>query len=92
LHRIEIEVQAADQLERILKVPPDVVLIDNLGNKEIKDAIRLIDGRCEIEISGGITLERIPILAGLGVNYISVGKLTHSANNLDMSMDFFPEA
>ncbi len=87
LHRVEVEVQSIEQLKRLLKSPPDVVMLDNLNIEQMKEAIGLIAGRCEIEVSGGVSLDSVPALAELGVDYISVGRLTHSAPALDLSMD-----
>ncbi len=90
LHRIEVEVQSLDQLDRLLVNPPDVVMLDNLGIETLREAIRRIAGRCEIEVSGGVDLDSVAAIAALGVQYISVGRLTHSAAALDLSMDIKP--
>jgi nicotinate-nucleotide pyrophosphorylase (carboxylating) len=88
LHRIEIEVQDLAMLKEVLRDPPDVLMLDNLGPAAVKSALELIDGKCEVEISGGIQLENVRALAEMGVDYISVGQLTHSVKALDLSMDF----
>lgn len=87
LHRIEVEVQSLEQLDRLLVDPPDVVMLDNLGLETLREAIRRIAGRCEIEVSGGVDLDSVAAIAALGVQYISVGRLTHSAPALDLSLD-----
>ena len=63
----------------------DVILLDNLSIEEIREAVRKIGRRTQVEISGGVTLERIPELARTGANYVSIGALTHSAPAADLS-------
>lgn len=87
LHRIEIEVQSLQSLERALKAEPDVIMLDNLSVEEMTQAIATIGGRCEVEISGGVRRETIRALSDLGVNYISIGRLTHSVKALDLTLD-----
>lgn len=87
LHRIEIEVQSLGVLERILESPPEIIMLDNLPLEEMKKAMQMIAGRCEVEVSGGIQPEQVRAIAELGVDYISVGKLTHSAPSLDLTLD-----
>ncbi len=87
LHRIEVEVQSLDALKGLLGDPPEVVMLDNFTIPQMKEAVALIAGRCEIEVSGGVDLETIKVIAPLGIQYVSVGKMTHSAPSLDMSMD-----
>ena len=91
LHRVEVEVQSLEQLERLMVDLPDVVMLDNFDLETTKEAVKRIAGRCEIEVSGGMDLDRVAAIAALGVNYISVGKLTHSASALNFSMDIAPE-
>lgn len=87
LHRVEVEVQSLEQLDRLLINPPDVIMLDNLAPEQMREALRRIGGRAEVEISGGVKLEQVSALAALGVDYISVGRLTHSAPALDLSLD-----
>lgn len=92
LHSIEIEVQSFDLLEVILENPPDIIMLDNFSKSELPAAITKIrqhpKGKfCRIEVSGGMTLERVSHIAALGVDFISVGQLTHSSPSLNMSMD-----
>jgi len=92
LHRVEIEVQNLEQLSEVIKYEPDIIMLDNMSIADMKTAVAKIrerfNTRCAIEISGGVTEEKIPELSSLGINYISVGKLTHSAPWLNLSMDF----
>lgn len=92
LHRVEIEVQNLQQLREILKYSPDIIMLDNMSVVDMKTAIAEIrekfGNRCAIEVSGGVTEERIAEFSSLGIDYISVGKITHSAPWLNLSMDF----
>jgi len=87
LHRIEVEVQSLDVLKKLLADPPEVIMLDNFTPAQIKEAVALIGGKAEIEVSGGIDLTSIKAVAPLGIQYVSVGKITHSAPSLDMSLD-----
>ncbi|MFQ3579458.1 MAG: carboxylating nicotinate-nucleotide diphosphorylase [Bacteroidales bacterium] len=85
--KIEIEARNLDEIKEILdwgKV--DRILIDNFSHEVIHEAVSLINGRAETEVSGGITLANIVKYAQDGVDYISVGALTHQINSLDMSL------
>ena len=84
--RIEIEVRNMDELREVLRVGGvDRIMLDNFTPDETRRAVRLIDHRYETESSGGITLDTIRRYAECGVDYISVGALTHSVGGLDMS-------
>src|SRR4051794_23918994 len=76
---IEVEAQSLEQVDDALAAGVDCILLDNLPLDAIKEAIRRVGGRAKIEISGGVTLERLPELAKTGANYVSIGALTHSA-------------
>jgi len=82
-----IELEKLEQIEDALKYKPNRILLDNLSNENIEKAVALINGRAEIEVSGNITLERIPAISKLNVDYISVGALTHSAPAADFSLE-----
>jgi len=88
-HLVKIEVEAQDlaQVEGALSAGADVIMLDNMGVEEIRRAVELIGGRAETEVSGGVTLETVRELAECGVDYISVGALTHSAPALDLSLE-----
>jgi nicotinate-nucleotide pyrophosphorylase (carboxylating) len=84
--KIEIEVRNFDELEQVLKYGGvDRIMLDNFNVEDTKKAVKLINGKYETESSGGITIETIREYALAGVNYISVGALTHSVKCLDMS-------
>jgi nicotinate-nucleotide pyrophosphorylase (carboxylating) len=92
LHRVEIEVQDFSTLEFVLETPPDVIMLDNFSETDLLRAISKIrshakSGNCRIEVSGGMTLEKVAKIAAMKVDYISVGALTHSSPSLNMSMD-----
>ena len=88
--RIEVEVDTLAQFEEALAAGVDIILLDNFRNNDIAEAVRLARGRSPrplLEVSGGITLERVPVIARLGVDIISVGALTHSAPAVDLALD-----
>jgi len=86
--RIECEVDSLAQLDEALAAGADVVLLDNMDDDTVAEAVRRARGKAITEASGGITLARIPTLARLGVDVISVGALTHSVKAADVGLDF----
>jgi len=88
---IEIEAQSLDQVDDAIAAGADIILLDNLSTAEITEAVRRIAGRAKTEISGGVTLERIPELSRTGATYVSVGALTHSAAAVDLSFELEPD-
>ena len=87
LRMIEIEVDTLDQLEEALKFSPHAVLLDNMDTDMLRRAVAMIDGRVVAEASGGVNLSTVAAIAETGVDFISVGALTHSAPNLDVGLD-----
>ncbi len=87
LRMIEIEVDNLQQLEEALPLKPHAVLLDNMDNDTLRRAVEMIDGACKAEASGGVNLDTVAGIAETGVDYISVGALTHSASNLDVGLD-----
>jgi nicotinate-nucleotide pyrophosphorylase (carboxylating) len=85
--RIEIEVESLEMLDEALEAGADVVMLDNFANDQIAVAVERAHGRALVEVSGGISLERIPALAAAGVDVVSVGALTHSAPAADIGLD-----
>jgi nicotinate-nucleotide pyrophosphorylase (carboxylating) len=83
---IVVEVAEASEIENVLKYPVDRILLDNMTPKEILESVEIIKRRVEIEVSGNITEKNINDYLIEGVNYISIGKLTHSFKSLDISM------
>ncbi len=84
---IEVEVQSLAELKETLELGVDRVLLDNFSVEEIAEAVRITAGRVPLEASGGVTLENAAVIAATGVDYISVGALTHSAPALDLSLE-----
>lgn len=85
--RIEIEVRSLDELEEALRVGGiDRIMLDNFTPEKSREAVKIVSGRVELESSGGITIDTIRQYAETGVDYISVGALTHSVKSLDMSL------
>lgn len=86
----EVEAQSLDQVNEALEAGADIILLDNLSTTEIQEAVRRCRGRAKIEISGGVTLQRIAELAVTGADYVSSGALTHSAPAADLSFEIEP--
>lgn len=87
--KIEVEARTLAEIEEILNFNVDRILIDNFTPEETKGAVTLINGKCKTESSGGITKESIRAYAEAGVDYISVGALTHHISSLDLSLKAF---
>lgn len=85
--KVELEVDTLQQLEQALVVGVDIVLLDNMGLETLRRAVEMVDGRAITEASGGISLETAAEIAETGVDYLSVGALTHSAPCLDVGLD-----
>ena len=89
MRRIEIEVDTRAQLDEVLAIGgADVVLLDNMSTEDMRAAVETVAGRLVTEASGNMRLERIAEVAATGVDFISVGALTHSAQVLDLGLDF----
>jgi nicotinate-nucleotide pyrophosphorylase (carboxylating) len=84
---IEVEVQRLDQIEEAIVAGADVLMTDNFSVDDLREAVRKVGGRAKIEASGGITLENIRQYAASGVDFLSVGALTHSAKAVDLSLE-----
>lgn len=87
---LEVEAQSLPEVDEALAAGADIVLIDNLPDEQSGAAIARCLGRARTEVSGGVTLARVPSLAALGPTYISVGALTHSASAVDISLEIAP--
>ena len=84
--KIEVETRTLDEVNEALISGVDIILLDNMSLEELRKAVKLINNKCATEASGGISEENIRLIAATGVDYISVGALTHSYNSLDMSL------
>jgi nicotinate-nucleotide pyrophosphorylase (carboxylating) len=87
---VEVEVETLEQVDQALEAGADILLLDNMATDEIRVAVQRSRGRAKTEISGGVTLTRIPELAATGADFVSVGALTHSAPAADISFDIEP--
>ncbi len=86
--RIECEVTDEAELREALDAGADVVMLDNFDDAALASAVAIVGGRAIVEVSGGITFERIPRIAAAGADVISVGALTHSARAVDLALDW----
>ena len=86
VRKIEVEVETIEQVREAVAAGADIVMLDNMDLDSMREAIRVIDGAAEVEVSGNVTMERAASLADLGVDYVSSGALTHSAPILDLSL------
>lgn len=86
--QVEVEVTNLDELREALALPVDRIMLDNMDIAQMAAAVRLTAGRVPLEASGNVTLDTVRAIAETGVDYISIGALTHSVRALDISMDF----
>jgi nicotinate-nucleotide pyrophosphorylase (carboxylating) len=86
--RVEVEADRRAQVERALEAGADVIMLDNMPLEEMRACVALVAGKAIVEASGGVTLERVHAIAETGVDWISIGALTHSAPALDLGLDF----
>lgn len=87
---VEVEAQSLAQIDEALDAGADVILVDNLSIDDIREAVRRIGGRAKVEVSGGMTIDRIPAVAQSGAECVSAGALTHSAPAVDISFEIEP--
>ena len=85
---VEVECDSMDQVRSALVAGADVIMLDNMSNPMMREAVELVNGRAVTEASGGVTLERVRSIAETGVDWISVGELTHSVKAMDLGLDF----
>jgi nicotinate-nucleotide pyrophosphorylase (carboxylating) len=86
--QVEVEADRIGQVEKALTAGADVIMLDNMSLDAMADCVKLIAGRAIVEASGGVKLERVRSIAETGVDWISIGALTHSAPALDLGLDF----
>ena len=86
VRKIEVEVETLDMLRDAVEAGADIIMLDNMEHDTMAEAMKIIDGKAEVEVSGNMTKENLEKLAGLSVNYVSSGALTHSAPILDISL------
>jgi nicotinate-nucleotide pyrophosphorylase (carboxylating) len=85
---VEVEVDTIDQLKEVLTAKPDWVLLDNMPPLKLRECVKLCEGICKTEASGGVNLKTIREIAKTGVDAVSVGALTHSAPSMDLALDW----
>lgn len=83
--KIEVETTSLDQVQEALNAGADIIMLDNMDNETMSKAVQLIDGKAKVEASGNMTIERLKGVAATGVDYISIGALTHSVQAMDIS-------
>ena len=86
VRKIEVEVENLEMVKEAVEAGADIIMLDNMSHEEMKEALLIIDGKAETEVSGNVTKENIAKLTDLGVDFISSGALTHSAPILDISL------
>ena len=86
VRNIEVEVETLDMVRDAVEAGADIIMLDNMEHDTMAEAMKIIDGKAEVEVSGNMTKENLEKLAGLSVDYVSSGALTHSAPILDISL------
>lgn len=86
--KVEVEADTLGQVKQAVVARADIILLDNMSNAELRRAVKLVDGRAKTEASGGVNLQTVRGIARTGVDFISVGALTHSARAVDIGLDF----
>jgi nicotinate-nucleotide pyrophosphorylase (carboxylating) len=86
--KIEVEADTLKQVEQSVNPGADFILLDNMDLKQLRQAVKIVNGRAKTEASGGVNLQTVRAIAGTGVDFISVGALTHSARAVDIGLDF----
>lgn len=85
--KIEVETTTIEEVMEALEVKADIIMLDNMSNETMKKCVELINHQAKVEASGNMNLERVREVAATGVDYISIGALTHSVSALDISMN-----
>ena len=86
--KVEVEADHLGQVEQAVEAGADIILLDNMSPEDLRAAVNLVDGRAQTEASGGVTLETVAGIAETGVDFISVGAITHSVRAVDIGLDF----
>jgi nicotinate-nucleotide pyrophosphorylase (carboxylating) len=84
---VEVECDRLDQLEDAVEAKADIALLDNMSVEQLREAVSRAHGKIGLEASGNVSLETVAVIAETGVDYISVGRITHSARNVDIGLD-----
>lgn len=88
--KVEVECERKEQVQAAVDAGADIIMLDNMQVPAIRECVQLVDGRATVEASGGVTLDTVRAIAEAGVDWISVGALTHSSPGHDLSLDFDP--
>ncbi len=86
--KIEVECDSIEQVQRAADAGADIILLDNMSLPALAECVRVVNGRAILEASGGVTLSTVRAIAEAGVDWISIGALTHSAPSMDLALDF----
>lgn len=86
VRKIEIETETLEQVREALDAKADIIMLDNMDNETMRKAVEIINGKAQTECSGNVTKERLKEIAGIGVDFVSCGALTHSAPIMDISL------
>lgn len=86
-HKIEVEARNLEELKEAIDAGADIILLDNMSVEELKEAVRIAQGKVMLEASGGVSLDNVREIAETGVDFISIGALTHSAKAIDIHME-----
>jgi len=86
--KVEVECDRREQVQAAVDAGADIILLDNMSLELMRDCVRLVNGRATTEASGGVNLNTVRAIAETGVNWISIGGLTHSAPSMDLGLDF----
>ena len=85
--KVEVETTNLDEVRQAIECGADIIMFDNMSNEMMAEAVRLVAGQAKTEASGNMSIERLKSVAATGVDYISVGALTHSVKAMDISMN-----
>jgi nicotinate-nucleotide pyrophosphorylase (carboxylating) len=86
--KVEVEADTLAQVAQAADAGADIILLDNMPPAQLRQAVAIVKGRAQTEASGGVTLKTIRAIARTGVNFVSVGAITHSARAMDIGLDF----
>jgi nicotinate-nucleotide pyrophosphorylase (carboxylating) len=84
---VEVEAQSLDEVQAAIDAGADIIMLDNLSDDAMREAVARVGGRAKVEVSGNVTLARMPALARIGADAVSIGALTHSAPAADISLE-----
>jgi len=85
--QIEVETTTIEEVKEALAAGADIIMLDNMSNSAMAESVKIIGGRAKVEASGNMTMERLKEVAVTGVDFISIGALTHSVKAFDISMN-----